>query len=125
MNGEAVPIYVESSQPLMLPAFCMCCGRDTRHTVSLNADPHKRNVALGCFLHLTMFGMIWEAIRLLRQKRVPIPICWQCHRRSILPDPKLARKVWLFLVMLSATCVLFGINMRALDYWRSSRRWLY
>jgi len=29
---------------------------------------------------------------------------------SVLPDPKLARKVWLFVAMLCGTCILFGIN---------------
>jgi hypothetical protein len=88
----------------------MACGHDTAHAVSLNAEGHKRNVAMGCLLHLTAFGLLWEAIRILRQKRVRIPICWQCHMRSILPDPKLARKIWLFVGLLSASCILFGTN---------------
>jgi hypothetical protein len=105
-----VPVYVESSTPLDLPSFCMACGRDTRHKVSLNADSHKRNVALGCLLHLTMLGLVFEAIRMLTQKRVRVPICWHCHMRSFVPDPKLNRKVWLFIAMLCGGFILFNID---------------
>jgi hypothetical protein len=104
------PVYVESGTPLKLPSFCMACGCDTRHKVTLNADSHKRDIALGCLLHLTMLGIPLEIIRMIRQKRVRVPICWKCHLRSLSPDPKLAHMTWLFIAMLCGAFILFDTD---------------
>lgn len=100
-------MYVESTKPLKLPCFCMACGKDTAHAVWLNSDGHKRNTAMGCLFLLTPYGHIWEVIRMLRQKRARVPICWRCHMRAILPDPSLAKRIWIFAGLLIGMWVLF------------------